>query len=106
MTIYGSLARLPRRLGLTRERWELPDGDFLDVDRLKGARADAPLVIVCHGLEGSSEAGYVRGVLAEARAHEWNAAALNFRGCSGELNRLARFYHSGETGDLAQAIDR
>lgn len=105
MTIYGSVARWPPRLPLYRERWELPDGDFLDVDRLDGD-AGAPLVIVLHGLEGSSRAGYVLGVLAEARARGWPAAAINFRGCSGEPNRLARFYHSGETGDLAFAVER
>jgi uncharacterized protein len=105
MTIYAALVRWPLRLPVARERWELDDGDFLDVDRLR-ARADAPVVIVCHGLEGSSRAGYVRGVLGEAREHGLGALAVNFRGCSGEPNRLARFYHSGETGDLAHAIAR
>jgi predicted alpha/beta-fold hydrolase len=99
------VARWPIRLPLKRERWELPDGDFLDVDRLDGD-ARAPLLIALHGLEGSSRAGYVLGLLAEARARGWPAAALNFRGCSGEPNRLPRFYHSGETGDLAYAIER
>jgi predicted alpha/beta-fold hydrolase len=105
MTVYASVVRLPRRLPVVRERWDLPDGDFLDVDRL-AAHEHAPLIIICHGLEGSSRAGYVRGVMAEARARGLGALAINFRGCSGELNRLARFYHSGETGDLAHVIDR
>jgi predicted alpha/beta-fold hydrolase len=105
MTILASVVRLPVRLPTRRERWELPDGDFVDVDRLE-AHADAPMVVVCHGLEGSSRSGYVRGVMREAQAHGFAAVALNFRGCSGELNRLARFYHSGETGDLAHVIDR
>jgi predicted alpha/beta-fold hydrolase len=105
MTIYASLARLPRRLPTRRERWELADGDFLDVDRLDGP-AGAPLVIVCHGLEGSSRAGYVRGVLAQLRARGLAALAMNFRSCSGEPNRLLRSYHSGETGDLEHVIDR
>jgi predicted alpha/beta-fold hydrolase len=105
MTIYASVVRLPLRLPVVRQRWDLPDGDFLDVDRL-AAPEDAPLLIICHGLEGSSRAGYVRGVMAEAKRHGLGALAINFRGCSGELNRLARFYHSGETGDLAQVIER
>jgi len=105
MTMYASVVRLPLRLPVSRERWELPDGDFLDVDRLR-APGDAPLLIVCHGLEGSSRAGYVRGVLAEAQARGLGALAINFRGCSGEPNRLARSYHSGETGDLSWVIDR
>jgi predicted alpha/beta-fold hydrolase len=107
MTIYGSVARWPARVPVRRERWELPDGDFLDVDRLDGrSHDDAPLVVVLHGLEGSSRSGYVRGVLALAHARGLEAAAINFRGCSGELNRLARFYHSGDTGDLAYACER
>jgi uncharacterized protein len=108
MTIYGALARLPRALPVWRERWELPDGDFVDVDRMPAISpaADAPLLVVCHGLEGSSEAGYVRQLLACARERGMGAVALNFRGCSGEMNRLPRYYHSGETGDLTHAIER
>jgi predicted alpha/beta-fold hydrolase len=106
MTITASLARAPLRLPLRRERWELPDGDFLDVDRLDAADRDAPLLVICHGLEGSSRSGYVLGVMDRARARGLATCALNFRGCSGELNRLPRFYHSGETGDLAHALER
>ncbi len=106
MTITASLARVQQRLPLRRERWELADGDFLDVDRLDGPTPEAPLVLICHGLEGSSQAGYVLGVMAQARAKGLAAAALNFRGCSGELNRLPRFYHSGETADLSLAVER
>jgi predicted alpha/beta-fold hydrolase len=106
MTIYANTVRLPLRLPVRRERWELPDGDFLDVDRVDARAADAPLVVICHGLEGSSKAGYVRGLQAELRARGVASAALNFRGCSDEPNRLPRLYHSGETGDLGYAIER
>jgi predicted alpha/beta-fold hydrolase len=106
MTVYGSVARLPPRVSSARERWELPDGDFLDVDRVPAATPDAPLVIICHGLEGSSRSGYVLGLALELTARGLGVVALNFRGCSGELNRLARFYHSGETGDLAHVVRR
>ena len=61
-TVFGTLLRSGPRVPLRRERWELADGDFLDVDRLDGPRA-APLVIVLHGLEGSSSSHYVRGLL-------------------------------------------
>jgi predicted alpha/beta-fold hydrolase len=105
MTVYGRLVRWPLRLPTARERWELPDGDFLDIDRLPG-EPGAPLVIVLHGLESSSRADYVLGTLAELRARGWAGVAVNFRSCSGELNRLARFYHSGETGDLAHVVER
>jgi uncharacterized protein len=106
MTVYGSVARFPPRVAFRRERWELPDGDFLDVDRLPPATAGGPLVIICHGLEGSSRSGYVLGLARELAARGLGVAALNFRGCSGELNRLPRFYHSGETGDLKQVVAR
>ena len=105
MTVYASVARPLPRPRAVRERWELPDGDFLDVDRFDAA-AGAPVVVICHGLEGSSRAPYVRGLVAAARARGLSALALNFRGCSGEPNRLARFYHSGETGDLGHAVTR
>ncbi|MBI3607817.1 MAG: alpha/beta fold hydrolase [Nitrospirae bacterium] len=58
------------------------------------------MVVVLHGLEGSSQAKYVLGLLSEATARGWDGVAVNFRSCSGELNRLRRFYHSGETEDL------
>ena len=104
MTIYSSLARPLPRPRATRERLELADGDFVDVDRFPGASPDAATLVVCHGLEGSSRAPYVRGLVALARSRGLAAAALNFRGCSGEPNRLPRFYHSGDTGDLAALV--
>ena len=105
-TVVGALFRLPVRLPVRHERWELPDGDFVDVDVLRGPSVDSPVVVVCHGLEGSSKAGYVRGVLRQLAAQGFGAVALNFRGCSGEPNRLPRFYHSGDTGDLAFVVER
>jgi predicted alpha/beta-fold hydrolase len=105
MTIFGPLFRPGPRVPVERERWELPDGDFVDVDRMEGPR-DAPLLLALHGLEGSSSAHYIRGILAEARARGWRALALNFRGCSGDMNRLVRSYHSGETGDLDELVRR
>jgi uncharacterized protein len=104
-TLFGTLLRPRPRLPLRRERWELPDGDFVDVDRLDGA-PEAPLLLVLHGLEGSSSSHYVRGFLAQARRRGWRGLALNFRSCSGEPNRLLRSYHSGETGDLEEAVRR
>lgn len=106
MTVFASVGRVLPRLAVRRERWELPDGDFLDLDRTTGLPPDAPLAVLCHGLEGSSTAPYVRG-LARALAERGVASlALNFRTCGGEPNRLARTYHSGETGDLAHVVER
>jgi predicted alpha/beta-fold hydrolase len=105
MTVFGPLLRRGPRVALQRERWELSDGDFVDVDRLDGP-AGAPLLVALHGLEGSSSAHYMRGLLEQARLRGWCGLALNFRGCSGDMNRLVRSYHSGETGDLNELIQR
>ncbi|MGH7324962.1 MAG: YheT family hydrolase [Candidatus Rokuibacteriota bacterium] len=101
-TIWGPLFRR-RRLRLRRERVATSDGDFVDLDWLDGA-AEAPLVLVLHGLEGSSSSHYAVGLLGEVGARGWRGAALNFRSCSGEPNRLPRFYHSGDTGDLGEVV--
>jgi len=94
-------------VALRRERVATRDGDFVDLDWLDApARARAPLLLVLHGLEGSCRSHYVRGVLALARAAGWRAVMLNFRSCSGEPNRLPRFYHSGDTGDLDEIVSR
>ena len=106
MTVFANVARAAPRLHATRERLELADGDFLDVDRYPGHDADAPVVVVCHGLEGSSRTAYVRRLVAFVLAEGLGAVALNFRGCSGELNRCPRFYHSGETGDVGEVVQR
>lgn len=105
-TVYASVARPWPRPRFRRERWELADGDFLDVDRLDAPRPGAPVLVISHGLEGSSRASYVRGLAAAAARRGLAVAAWNFRGCSGEPNRLLRQYHSGETGDLAAVVGR
>jgi hypothetical protein len=88
---------------VTRERFDTPDGDFVDVDWLPGG-PDAPLLLVLHGLEGSARSHYVGGLFGLAAARGWRAGVLYFRSCSGELNRLPRFYHSGDTGDLDHVL--
>ena len=98
-------ALLPPRSEVTfqRERLELIDGDFLD---LGWARVGAHrLTILSHGLEGSSDARYVRGMATKLNAAGWDVLVWDFRGCSRETNRLPRLYHSGETGDLGAVID-
>jgi uncharacterized protein len=104
-TIWGPLFRNDR-LPLRRERLSTPDGDFVDLDWLDGdgIPAVAPRLLVLHGLEGSSRSHYVSGLLRIGRAARWHGVAFNFRSCSGELNRLPRFYHSGETSDLAWLV--
>jgi hypothetical protein len=87
-----------------RERVELPDGDFVDVDWL--GPAGAPTVVVLHGLEGSIESPYAASLLRSLGRAGLRGALLHFRGCSGEPNRRLRQYHSGETGDLACVVGR
>jgi predicted alpha/beta-fold hydrolase len=81
----------------------LPDGDFVDLDWLAGAPG-TPLVLVLHGLEGSARSHYAVGVLDLVRARGWRGVVLNFRSCSGEPNRLPRFYHSGDSADLDTVV--
>jgi uncharacterized protein len=97
------VARRHHLRGVTRERFDTPDGDFVDVDWLPG-RSDAPLLLVLHGLEGTARSHYVGGLFRLAAARGWRAGLLYFRSCSGELNRLPRFYHSGDTGDLDHVV--
>jgi len=88
------------------------DGDFVDLDWSEPTptsphgRATGPLLLILHGLEGSVRSHYVGGLLLEAAARRWRAVVLSFRSCSGELNRLPRFYHSGDTGDLEMVVRR
>ena len=86
-------------------RWDTPDGDFVDLLRLD-APSGAPRLILLHGLEGTARSHYVRATLAEMRRRRWGADVLIFRSCGEEPNRTRRFYHSGETTDLAFVIDR
>jgi predicted alpha/beta-fold hydrolase len=87
------------------ERWNTPDGDFIDVHRLD-AGPERPRLFLLHGLEGSERSHYLGGLFAEARRRDWGAELLIFRSCGAELNRAERFYHSGETSDLAFAVSR
>ena len=102
-TVWAVLARRGIELHYERERLELADGDFLDLDWSRAGNRDR-LAILSHGLEGDSAAGYVRGMAAALNTAGWDALAWSFRGCGLEPNRLLRFYHSGETGDLGRVI--
>jgi predicted alpha/beta-fold hydrolase len=97
-TLWASVLRRAPRPALRRERLELPDGDFLDLDWTAGT--SGPIVILLHGLQGSSNSKYVRGLLQALHRRGWRAVLMHFRGCSGESNRLARFYHAGDTADF------
>ena len=103
-TLWGPLLRHWRRPKLRRERLHTPDDDFIDLDWLAGAPEQGPLLLILHGLEGSARSHYARGLLQGAGALGWRAAVMHFRSCSGEVNRLPKLYHSGETSDLEWVI--
>ncbi len=95
---------LPRRgVALRRERLEMPDGDFLDLDW--GPQREGPLVLLLHGLEGSSRSPYAAGLMRRLAQAGCQGLVMHFRGCSGEPNRLPRAYSAGETGDIAHVVD-
>ena len=91
-----------------RERWATPDFDFVDVDRLaeEPGAAERPLLVLFHGLEGSSSSHYAKAFASVARARGWAFAVPHFRGCSGELNLAPRAYHSGDHEEIGWMLDR
>lgn len=97
-TIYPSLLRKPPEPVVKRERLMTEDHDFIDIDFC--GEGNQPLVILLHGLTGSSQSGYIKGLQQALLEQGLRSAALNFRGCSGEYNNSSRCYHSGETGDI------
>lgn len=105
-SIYPTLFRNLDLKNLGRQRLELDDGDFLDLDwaPVSQEQQTSRLVIVSHGLEGHSRRPYVLGTLRQANRHGCDALAWNFRSCSGENNRLPRMYHSGATEDLHRVV--
>lgn len=106
-TIWPVLIRkrkLHPAIHLQRERLELPDGDFLDIDWVN-KDAQGPIVILLHGFEGSIQSHYAKGMLNAMHLQGWRCVFMHFRGCSGVDNRLQRGYHSGDTGDLAYLVN-
>jgi predicted alpha/beta-fold hydrolase len=90
-----------------RERWSTPDGDFIDVDFLDAAGSGPkPLLILFHGLEGSSKSHYAEAFAAFAMVRGWDYAVPHFRGCSGELNLAPRAYHSGDYEEIGWILGR
>lgn len=99
------VARAPAVPAYTRERWDTPDGDFIDTDWLP-SRPGAPLVVLFHGLEGCSSSHYARATMQVFGAAGWNGVVPNFRGCSGTPNRLLRAYHSGDSAEIDWILER
>lgn len=101
-TIYAKFAGGKREVYTRKEIFELSDGDFLDC---RWAGGDVgPIVIILHGLEGSVESHYAKGMLQAAQQRGWRAVVVHFRSCGENLNRLPRGYHSGDTSDVQEFI--
>lgn len=109
-TIYPLLIK-PAAHAYRRERWETPDADFIDIDWNEGSNsalenAATPLVILFHGLEGSSASHYALSLMQALTGIGWAGAVVHFRGCSGEPNRLQRAYHSGDSEEINWILQR
>jgi predicted alpha/beta-fold hydrolase len=90
-----------------RERWDAPDGDFIDVDHIEHTvNNHAPLVVMFHGLEGNTDSHYVQAMATVAQQRGWVFALVHFRGCSGEINRAPRAYHSGDHEEIDWILKR
>lgn len=104
-TLYAALVLRGRRPTYRRERWDTPDGDFVLADWIDGP-LHAPLVVLLHGLEGSSESHYARALMSAVRVRGWRGVVLHFRGCGGEPNALPRAYHSGDSREVDWMLRR
>ncbi len=106
-TIYASMLRNVPSINQSRERLELEDGDFIDIDwSLDEEKSSNKLVVILHGLEGNSQRPYIKGMARHFLGDGWDAAAVNLRGCSGEINRLYRSYNAGASEDLHAVLEQ
>jgi len=104
-TIIPSLFPQVAKQAYVRERWELADGDFVDVDwtespALLDNAQHKPVLVLFHGLEGSSQSHYARVMMSAAKQRGWLGVVVHFRGCSGEPNRLPRVYYAGDAAEI------
>ena len=110
-TIYAALFAPRPRVAYRRERWDTPDRDFVDLDWAEpeadvGRGAKRPLVALFHGLEGNSRSHYAVTLMAALQKTGWRGVVVHFRGCSGEINRLPRAYHSGDSAEIDWILRR
>lgn len=103
-TVYAGIIRKIVDFDQKRERIDLPDGDFLDLDWSFSPTKTQKVAIIIHGLEGNAQRAYIAGSAKEFNANTYDVCAINLRTCSGETNRLFRSYHSGATEDLDAVI--
>lgn len=103
-TIYSAIVRKVRVSGFQRERLELEDGDFLDLDWTHSGEPSERVVILLHGLEGNAQRPYMLGSIRLLSQNGFSCCAVNLRGCSGSPNRKYASYHSGATQDLDAVV--
>jgi len=101
-TIFPFLFRKSTKPNYKRSRFETSDGDFIDLDLLQNNKNR--LAIICHGLEGNSNSQYMQNSAAFLFSNDWDVLCINFRSCSGEMNRKLKMYHSGFTSDVHEVV--
>ncbi|SFE21233.1 YheT family hydrolase [Nitrosomonas sp. Nm166] len=104
-TLYPYFYKPDQLFHYRRERWELDDGDFVDVDWTDGS-TDSPLVVFFHGLEGGSSSHYILSITNRLKNYNWRSVVIHFRGCSGVPNRLSRAYHAGDSAEIDWMLRR
>jgi len=106
-TLYPYFFLKPQAPPYRRERWETPDGDFIDLDWvIQEQNQSSPLVALFHGLEGGSGSHYATALMHAVMRNQSRRVVVHFRGCSGEPNRLPRAYHSGDADEIAWILQR
>jgi uncharacterized protein len=106
-TIWPALITPKRPVHYRRERWNTDDGDFVDVDFVDlDVDVNAPTLVLFHGLEGNSDSAYAKALMAHAQEQGWRGLVAHFRSCSGEINALARAYHSGDSDHCHFILNR
>lgn len=105
-TIFPNLLRTVKGINQRRERVELDDGDFIDIDWSYPANSESTrkVAVLIHGLEGNAQRQYIMGLAKHLNNNHWDVAAVNLRNCSGEVNRLYRSYNAGASDDLSSII--
>ena len=103
-TVYSALIRKVKGVKQQRERLELPDGDFMDLEWSYSEKETENCIVVLHGLEGSAHRSYVLGIAKLFNENRFDCCAPHYRNCSGEPNRVYSSYHSGRTEDLQEVI--
>ncbi|HEY7318368.1 MAG TPA: alpha/beta fold hydrolase [Candidatus Binatia bacterium] len=105
-TIYAYYLKQTANFTYRRERWETPDSDFIDLDWLDTFSDASKLLVLFHGLEGCSRSHYAVSLMNRLHSERWPAVVPHFRGCGGEINRLPRGYHAGDSAELDWILRR